>query len=281
MVRGACLPSVGAGECCLVEVCAFCLHGPTRKEITCEEGENGLDQIIITASDLYTLKKRLAYLVAFAEYVTAKFRGTTLKKPDLNADFLDRTLIKAVKYVQSQNFGAAIDVLSKGSPDDFETFLKRRVNNVNSHNEKRQVNELKTLRNLRTCVGNDMLLRVDCRLENAELPTDTKHPLILPGRHPLTRLIILFEHVNCEHAGPSYTLMKTRQRYWIIHGIVNMKHFIADCGHCCLRKAKPIRQLMADLPECRVALCNKPFKFCGLDYLGPFHFRIGRSSCKA
>ena len=75
-----------------------------------------------------------------------------------------------------------------------------------------------------------MLLRVDGRLENAELPTDTKHPLILPGRHPLTRLIILFEHVNCGHAGPSYTLMKTHQRYWIIHGIVNVKHFIADCG---------------------------------------------------
>ena len=126
-----------------------------------------------------------------------------------------------------------------------------------------------------------MLVRVDGRLENAELPTDTKQPLILPGRHLLTRLIILFELVNCGHAGPSYTLMKTRQRYWIIHSIVNVKHFIADCGHCCLRKAKPIRQLIADLPECQVALCNKPFKFCGSDYLGPFHFRVGRSSCKA
>ena len=121
--------------------------------------------------------------------------------------------MKAVKYVQSQNFGATIDVLSKGSPDDFETFLKRRVNNVNSPDKKSQVNELKTLKNLRPCVENDMLLRVDGRLENAELPTDTKHPLILPGRHPLTRLIILFEHVNCGHAGPSYTLMKTCQRF--------------------------------------------------------------------
>ena len=117
-----------------------------------------------------------------------------------------------------------------------------------------------------------MLLSVDGQLENAKLPIDTKHPLILPRGHPLTRLIILFEHVNCEHAGPSFTLMKTRQHFWIIHGIVNVKHFIADCGHCCLCKAKPLRQLMADLPECQVALCNKPFKFCDLDYLGPFHF---------
>ena len=98
-----------AGSKCVPVVCMALLEKKSR-----EEGKNDLDQIIITASDLYTLKKRLAYLVAFAEYVTAKFRGTTFKKPDLNADFLDRALIKAVKYVQSQNFRAAIDVLSKG-----------------------------------------------------------------------------------------------------------------------------------------------------------------------
>ena len=37
-----------------------------------------------------------------------------------------------------------------------------------------------------------MLLHVDGRLENAKLPTDTKHPLILSGRHPLTRFIVRF-----------------------------------------------------------------------------------------
>ena len=144
-----------AGSKCVSVVCMALLEKKSR-----EESENSLDQIISTASDLYTLKKRLAYLVAFAEYVTAKFRGTTFKKPELNADFLDRAHIKAVKYVQSQNFGAAIDV-SKGSPDNLETFLKRRVNDVNSPDEKRQVNELKALRNLCPCVANGMLLRVD------------------------------------------------------------------------------------------------------------------------
>ena len=51
-----------------------------------------------------------------------------------------------------------------------------------------------------------MLLRVDGRLENSKLPTDTIHRLTLPGRYPLTRLIILFELVNCGHAGPSYNV---------------------------------------------------------------------------
>ena len=38
---------------------------------------------------------------------------------------------------------------------------------------------------------------------------------------------------------------------------------------------------MAELPSCRVTVCNKAFKFAGLDYLGPFYFRQGRSDCKA
>ena len=38
---------------------------------------------------------------------------------------------------------------------------------------------------------------------------------------------------------------------------------------------------MADLPECRVTATNKPFKFCEVDYLGPFTFRQNWSDCKA
>ena len=83
----------------------------------------------------------------------------------------------------------------------------------------RRVSELKTLRNLRPFVDNDLMLRVEGRLENADLPTDTKHPLILLSRHPLTRLIIIDEHAKAGHAGPCYTLMRTRQRFWIVYGI--------------------------------------------------------------
>ena len=38
---------------------------------------------------------------------------------------------------------------------------------------------------------------------------------------------------------------------------------------------------MGDLPECGLTLSNKPFKFCGMDYLGPCLYREGRSNRKA
>ena len=75
--------------------------------------------------------------------------------------------------------------------------------------------------------------------------------------------------------------MKTRQCFWIIHGIGSVKYFLNNCGKCALSKAKPVRQLMSDLPECRLTVTNKPFRFSGLDYFGPYSFREGRSIRKA
>ena len=101
----------------------------------------------------------------------------------------------------------------------------------------RCVSELKTLQNLRPCVDNDLMLRVEGRLENADLSTDTKHPLILPSRHSLTRLIILNEHAKAGHAGPFYTLMRTRQRFWIVYRISSVKRYLTECVKGAMRKA--------------------------------------------
>ena len=80
-------------------------------------------------------------------------------------------------------------------------FFKRpALSNVNSAEQIRIINELQTLRNLRPCVDAEFMLRVDGRLENAELPIYTRHPFISPSRHALSRLIILNEHTLAGHA---------------------------------------------------------------------------------
>jgi len=66
---------------------------------------------------------------------------------------------------------------------------------------------------------------------------------------------VLADHELVGHGGPAYTLMKTRERFWIIHDISSVKYYIANCGKCALKKAKPIRQLMADLPSFSVTAC--------------------------
>ena len=152
--------------------------------------------------------------------------------------------------------------------------MKRLRNLAVNSEQTRQVNELKTLRNLRSCLGPDSILRVGGGLENADL-------IILPSKHALTRLVVLYEHSDAGHVGPSYALMKTRQRFWIIHGISSVKRYLADCAKCASKKAKPIRQLMTDLSFFRITAVNKPFKFCGTDYFGPILYEQNGSQCKA
>ena len=146
----------------------------------------------------------------------------------------------------------------------------------------RKLNELKSLRNIRPCVDSDLMLRVEGRLENAELYVDTRHQFIIPSRHALTRLLLLNEHILARLAGPLYTLMQTRQQFWIIfrNGSVKHYYYIADCGECVLQRAKSVRQILSDLPSFRVTRANKLFQICGTDFLGPIMYRQGRSGCK-
>ena len=65
-----------------------------------EDGECILDQVITTSRDMYTLKKRIAYLMAFAGFVVAKVKKVNFQKQDLNATFLDHALVKTKKYVR-------------------------------------------------------------------------------------------------------------------------------------------------------------------------------------
>ena len=243
--------------------------------------DDPLEKLIKSAPDLYSVKKRFAYLLAFKEFIIAKCIGIQFKRPKLTALYLDRALKYAVKYVQFRSFGAAIKLLRKSTPDDFETTLKRLNSKVNNSDQMRILNELKTLRNLRPCLDSESMFRVEGRLLNSALPIDTRQPFIIPSRHALTRLIILHEHVQAGHAGPAYTLMQTRQQFWIIFGNGSVRHYLSDCAKCALRKARPVRQLLSDLLSFRVTKVNKPFQICGVDFLGPLLYRHGRSECKS
>ena len=136
-----------------------------------------------------------------------------------------------MQYVQLKTFGSVIEPFRRGSPDDFDAILlsmnSKRKNSDDSH----RINELKTLRNLRPCVGADSMLRVEGRLENSELPIDSKHPIIMPSRHILTRLIVLSEHEKSGHAGPAYTLMKIRQRFWGYAGFLALGIFLENVAN--------------------------------------------------
>ena len=79
---------------CAPVVCMTLLEEKSR-----ENCENGLVKIIESANNLYALKKRFAYLLAFIEYLVAKSRKALFVRPALDATYMDRALVKAVEYV--------------------------------------------------------------------------------------------------------------------------------------------------------------------------------------
>jgi len=79
--------------------------------------KTGLDDLIAVSSDLYMLQNRIAYLIAFKNYLLSKVKKTALVKRQIDANALDEALINVTGYVQRCRFGAAVELLKKDSPD--------------------------------------------------------------------------------------------------------------------------------------------------------------------
>ena len=56
------------------------------------------------------------------------------------------------------------------------------------------------------------ILRVGGRLKHSELQYDAKYPMILPGKHQVTRLIVLHYHHLNGHVRSYQVLAEIRQR---------------------------------------------------------------------
>ena len=136
-----------------------------------------------------------------------------------------------------------------------------------------------SLKPLLPFVDREGFLRVRGRLENSNLPFDTKHPFIVPHQSHLATLIIRRAHLDRKHVGGTNgTLADIRQKYWIIHGREQVKKYERECVTCVMRKKRVHRQVMAPLPAHRVTVPIRAFAKVGVDYAGPYLVRISRKT---
>ncbi|KAK0140849.1 hypothetical protein N1851_022153 [Merluccius polli] len=73
------------------------------------------------------------------------------------------------------------------------------------------------------------ILRVGGRLSRLAMPEETKHPVILPKNHHVSRLILENIHRQIGHCGRNYML---RQKYWIPCANTLSRKIINDCVKC-------------------------------------------------
>jgi hypothetical protein len=62
----------------------------------------------------------------------------------------------------------------------------------------------------------DNLLCVGGRLKNAPIPSETKHPFILPKNHHISILIAQYYHLIAGHSGLEHVLSLMREKFWLI-----------------------------------------------------------------
>ena len=120
------------------------------------------------------------------------------------------------------------------------------------------------------------MLRVGGRLNRAELPDNAAHPMILPKKHHITRLVVGDVHHHCRHGGVNHVLAQVRSRYWIKDGPQEVKNWDQECKSCERRRAKPAMQIMAPLPKSRLGMPMRAFANCCVNYAGPFFTKITR-----
>jgi hypothetical protein len=138
------------------------------------------------------------------------------------------------------------------------------------------VNKKSSVLKLKPFVDAQGILRVGGRLKHAHLTYNAKHPILIPGRHSFTRLIVMHEHRRLLHAGAQTTLASIRQIFWPCVGRSIVRSVINKCVTCFRSAPKLSNAVMGNLPESRVSILERPFEKCGVDYAGPMYYKEGQ-----
>ena len=138
----------------------------------------------------------------------------------------------------------------------------------------KDINRSSNLMSLSPILDESGLLRVGGRRNLLKEPYDRIHPMIVHGKHPLTRLIIRTEHIRLMHAGATLVSASLSGRLHIIGGRKVIRCVIRQCVICRRQSSRTETQKMGSLPVERLTP-DRPFANVGIDYAGPFYVKYG------
>ena len=217
------------------------------------QNQSPVQKLIEHYSSWYKLKKAVAYLIRYKEFMRCKIplkekkKDEKFKKP-LTVVEIQSAEVSIIRFVQKEQ-------------------LSNRLSDL------KNLNPIKTEQSDILCVGG--------RIEYANvLPMRTRHPWILPDKHHVTRLIVGEYHRLVGHGGVERVLTELRKKFWVLKGRAFVKNVILPCVTCKRRSPQACKQLMSPLPSVRILPDESPFNTVGVDYFGPFLIKRGRSEHK-
>ena len=173
----------------------------------------------------------------------------------LSIDELRYAEAQIIKYVQKSAFLPVIKALQDAGHEEPEKLTLKNIGSFGS------------VYKLRPFLDRGGMLRVSGRLQYSTLEYQSKHQLLLPSKHHVTKLLIMDVHESVGHLGQEYVLSSLRQKYWIVQGRAAVRRVLGNCLTCRKKNALKGQQFMADLPSDRLTPDEPPFSYVGIDSL--------------
>lgn len=112
------------------------------------------------------------------------------------------------------------------------------------------------------------------------MPDESKQPAILPKDSGVTKLVLRRIHSVTVDAGRNQMLAHLRQTFWIPEANGAIRKILSKCVSCKRLHRMAGKQLMAELPKCKVLPDDPPFTKVGVDYFVPFLVKRAKGHIK-
>ncbi|KAL9975233.1 hypothetical protein ACROYT_G012367 [Oculina patagonica] len=217
--------------------------------------EHPLQVLITTCSDCTRLRRKVAWLLRFTQFIRDKDKVVTGR---LTVDDLNAATVAIAKIVQSSAYA-------------------QEIKDLKSNGVVRASSKIAALNPELDAQG---VLRVNGRGQKRVAESTMGRQTILPRNHAVAEKIVRHVHHFIGHLGREHVIAKLREDFWIPQIRVLVRTVLSRCVKCKKVLAKPMVQQMAPLPEARLMAYEPPFSYSGMDLFGPLYVKHGRGTTK-
>ena len=122
------------------------------------------------------------------------------------------------------------------------------------------------------------IMRIGSRLKRMDSPFHEIHPILLPSKHHITKVILSHYHAISYHQGRTITSANLSQAgFRILKSKTVIASFIKSCVTCRKLRGECQKQQMAELPIDRLERIA-PFERSGMDVFGPYYIQARRTT---